>query len=97
VAKVIDVLSHIKRPEEKRQAIAALGDAPSYSALELLMKLAEDSAVAEEAYLAMVRIAGQGIPGVSKDRRRQVLKTVVEKSRNDRTKRRARKILSGIR
>jgi len=97
VAKVIDVLSHIKRPEEKRQAIATLGDAPSYSALELLMKLAEDPVVAEEAYLAMVRIAGQGIPGVSKDRRRQVLKTVVEKSRNDRTKRRARKILSGIR
>jgi HEAT repeat protein len=97
VAKVKDVRSHIRRPEEKRLAIAVLGDAPSYSALELLATLAEDSAVAEEAYSAMVRIAGQDIRGVSKDQRRQVLKTVAEKSRNDGIKRRARKTLSGIR
>jgi len=97
VAKVKDVRSHIKRPEEKRRAIAVLGDAPSYSALELLTTLAEDSAVAEEAYSAMVRIAGQDIRGVSKDQRRQVLKTVAEKSRNDGIKRRARKTLSGVR
>jgi len=97
VAKVEDVRSHIKRPEEKRRAIAVLGDAPSSSALELLTTLAEDSAVAEEAYSAMVRIAGQDIRGVSNDQRRQVLKTVVEKSRNDGTKRRARKTLSGVR
>jgi hypothetical protein len=97
VAKVKDVRSHIKRPEEKRRAIAVLGDAPSSSALELLTTFAEDSAVAEEAYSAMVRIAGQDIRGVSKDQRRQVLKTVAEKSRNDGTKRRARKTLSGVR
>jgi HEAT repeat protein len=97
VAKVKDALSHIKRPEEKRLAIAVLGEAPSYSALELLTTFAEDSAVAEEAYSAMVRIAGQNVRGVSKDQRRQVLKTVAEKSRNDGTKRRARKTLSGIR
>jgi HEAT repeat protein len=97
VAKVKDVRSHIKRPEEKRRAIAVLGDAPSSSALELLTTLAEDSAVTEEAYSAMVRIAGQDIRGVSKDQRRQVLKTVAEKSRNDGTKRRARKTLSGVR
>jgi HEAT repeat protein len=97
VAKVKDVRSHIKRPEEKRLAIAVLGDAPSSSALELLTTLAEDSAVAEEAYSAMVRIAGQDIRGVSKDQRRGVLKTVAEKSRNDGIKRRARKTLNGIR
>jgi len=97
VAKVKDVRSHIKRPEEKRRAIAVLGEAPSSSALELLTTLAEDSAVAEEAYSAMVRIAGQDIRGVSKDQRRQVLKTVAEKSRNDDIKRRARKTLSGVR
>ncbi|GAJ24205.1 unnamed protein product, partial [marine sediment metagenome] len=34
VAKVKDVRSHIKRPEEKWLAIAVLGDAPSSSALE---------------------------------------------------------------
>ncbi len=97
VANVKDVRSHIKRPEEKRQAIAVLGEAPSASALELLTTLAEDPAVAEEAYSAMVRIAGQDIRGVSKDQRRGVLQTVAEKSRNDGTRQRARKTLSGVR
>jgi len=97
VAKIKDVLPHIKRPEEKRQAIAALGEAPSSSVLELLRTFAEDPAVVEEAYSAMVQVASQDIRGVSKDQRRQVLQTVIEKSRNNRTKQRARKTLSGIR
>ncbi len=97
VAKVKDVRSHIKRPEEERQAIAVLAEAPIASALELLSTLAEDPAVAEEAYSAMVRIAGQDIRGVSRDQRRQVLQTVAEKSRNDETRQRARKTLSGVR
>jgi HEAT repeat protein len=97
VAKVKDVLSHVKRPEEKRQAIAVLAEAPSASALELLTTLAEDPAVAEEVYSAMVRIAGQDMRGVSKDQRRQVLQTVAEKSRNDGTRQRARKTLSRVR
>jgi HEAT repeat protein len=97
VAKVKDVQSHINRPEEKRQAIAVLAEAPSVSALDLLTVLAEDKAVAEEAYSAMVRIAGQDIQGVSKDQRRQVLQTMAEKSSNDSTKQRARKTLSGLR
>jgi HEAT repeat protein len=97
MTRVKDVWSHIKRPEEKRQAIAVLAEAPNASILELLTTLAEDPAVAEEAYSAMVRIAGQNIPGISKDQRRQVLKTVVEKSRNNSTKQRARKTLGAIR
>jgi hypothetical protein len=96
VARVKDVLSHIKRPEEERQAIAVLAEAPSSDALELLTKFAEDPAVAEEAYSAMVRVAGRNVPGISTDQRRQVLKTVADKSMNDGTKRRARKALSGI-
>jgi HEAT repeat protein len=97
VAKVKDVQSHINRPEEQRQAIAVLAEAPSVSALELLTTLAGDQAVAEEAYSAMVQIAGQDIHGVSKDQRRQVLQTVAEKSRNNGTKQRAQKTLSGLR
>lgn len=97
VEKIKDVWPYIKRPEERRQAVSVLGEAPSVSALELLTTLAEDAAVAEEAYSAMVRIAGQNIRGISRDQRRQVLQTVTEKSRNAGTRRRARKILSGIR
>jgi HEAT repeat protein len=96
VSNVKDVLSHIKRSEEKRQAIAVLGEAPSVSALELLTILSEDSAVVEEAYLAMIRVAGKDISGVSKDQRRQILQTVAEKSKNDGTRKRARKILNKL-
>ena len=97
VTEIKDILSHIKRPEEKQQAIAVLGEAPSASALKLLTTLAEDPAVVEEAYSAMVRICAKDVHGVSKDRRREVLQTVAEKSRNDGTKRRARKAVSGLR
>ncbi len=97
VARIKEMLSHIKRPEEKQQAIAVLGEAPSASALELLTSLAEDPAVVEEAYSAMVRIADKDIQGVSKDRRREVLQTVAEKSKNNGTRQRARKALRGIR
>jgi HEAT repeat protein len=97
VANIKDMRPHIKRPEETRQAIAVLGEAPSASALELLTTLAEDPAVVEEAYSAIVRIAAKDIRGVSKDQRRQVLQTVAEKSKNDGTKQRARKTLNGLR
>ena len=97
VAEVKDVRSHMKRPEEERQAIAVLGEAPSVSGLELLTALAEDPVVAEEAYSAMVRIAGQDIRGISRDQRRQVLQMVAEKSTNDGTRQRAQKALNGIR
>jgi len=97
VSNIKDVLPHIKRPEEKHQAIAVLGEAPSASALELLTTLAEDPAVVEEVYSAMVRIAAKDIRGISRDQRRKVLQTVAEKSNNDGTKRRAQKALSGLR
>jgi HEAT repeat protein len=97
VMKIKDLLPQIKRPEERRQAIAVLGQAPSASALELLMSLAEDQAVAEEVYSAMVQIAGQDISGISRDQRRQVLQMVVEKSKNDDTMQRARKSLATVR
>jgi HEAT repeat protein len=97
VARIVDLRSHIKRPEEKRLAVAVLGEAPSYSALELLKTFAEDSAVVEEAYSAMVQIAGQDVRGISRDQRRGVLEMVAEKSKNNGIKWRARKTLRGIR
>jgi HEAT repeat protein len=97
VAKIKDILSHIKRPEEKQQAIAVLGEAPSAAALDLLTTFAGEPEVVEEAYSSIVRIADRDIPGVSRDQRRQVLQTVAEKSKNDGTKQRARRILRGLR
>jgi HEAT repeat protein len=97
VAKIKDLLPQIKRPEERRQAIAVLGQAPSDSALELLTNLAEDPSVAEEVYSAMVQIASQNISGISRDQRRQVLQMAVEKSTNNDTRQRARKSLGRVR
>jgi len=97
VAKIKDVWSNVRQTEERHQAIAVLAEAPTAGALELLTSLVDDPAVAEEVYSAMVRIAGQDIPGVSKDQRRQVLQMVAEKSTNDGTKQRTRKTLGGLR
>lgn len=97
VSKVKEMWSRIKRSEEKRLAVAVLGEAPCVSALELLTSLVEDSAIVEEVYSAMVRVAGQNVRGVSRDRRRQVLQMVIEKSRNEGTKRAARRALGRLR
>jgi len=96
VARVMDLRPQIKRPEEERLAIAVLGEAPSSDSLELLTTLAQDPAVAEEAYSAIVKIAGAETPGLSKEQRQQALRMVAEKSGNNGTKRRAREALSKI-
>jgi HEAT repeat protein len=96
VAKVNEVLPLINRPEEKRLAIAVIGVVPSAGALELLMALAADPAVAEEACSAMVNLAGKDLQGVSKDQRQKTLQTVVEKSKNDATRKRAEEALKRI-
>lgn len=97
VAKIKDVWPNIKRLEEKRQAVAVLGQAPSAGAMELLTNLAEDPAIVEEVYSAMVQIASQDIGGISGDQRRQILQMVAEKSTNDDTKQRARRALGRVR
>ena len=90
------VLAHADRPEEKLQAIAVLGDAPSATALDLLKTMAADPALAEGAYSAMVTVAASDNSGISKDNRKQILQTVGEKSKNNGTKQRAKKTFSKI-
>ncbi|MCX6904261.1 MAG: HEAT repeat domain-containing protein [Verrucomicrobia bacterium] len=98
VAKVKELLPLVKEPAEKRLAIAALNTAPSAGALELLMTLAADRAIAEEAYLAIYTTAAQdNLKGASKELRQQALQLVVEKSRNARNKKKAEEALKRIR
>ena len=96
VARVNELLPLIRRPEEKRLAVAVVGAVPSAGALELLITLSADPAVAEEAYSAMVTLAGRNVQGVSPDQRRNALQMVVEKSGNRATKRKAEEALKGI-
>jgi len=96
VAKVNGLLPLITRAEEKRLAVAVLGTVPAAGSLELLMTLAADPAIAEEACSAMVSLAGRDIQGASKEQRQKALQTVAEKSKNDATKRKAREALRKI-
>lgn len=96
LARVKDVRPQIQRPEEERLAIAVLGEAPTAGALELLTTLAQDAAVAEEAYSAIVTVAAANVPGLSGPQRRQALQTVLDKSANNGTKRRAQEALKKV-
>jgi HEAT repeat protein len=99
VAKVSELLPLIQRPEEKRLAIGLVGAIRTAASLELLTTLASDPAVAEDAYSAIVNLADsdRSIPGVSREQRQKVLGTVIEKSKNDATKKKAEDRLKKIR
>src|ERR1035437_5374720 len=96
VGKVTELLPLIKRPEEKRLAIAAIGGIPTAGALGLLVTFVAEPAIAEDACSAIVKIvklAGGNLPGVSKEQRQKVLQAVVENSTSDETKKKASELL----
>jgi len=97
VARIKDLLTHIQRPEERRRAIAVLGEIPTTGALELLTSFTQDPAVAEEAYSALVNLAGGRRSGLSRQQRQAALQTVLDKSKNDGTRQRAQQALSRMR
>ena len=97
VARIKDLLPLVTRPEEKRLAIAATGALPTASALELLLGLTEDSAIAEDAFSAIVTLTAKSVPGVSDEQRQKALRTVTEKSANDALKKKADETLKKIR
>jgi HEAT repeat protein len=96
VGKVTELLPLLKRPEEKRLAIAAIGTIPTSGALEQLVAFAAEPAVAEDACSAIVKLADAPMPAVSKAQRRKALQVVVENSTSDATKQQARELLKAI-
>ncbi len=95
VAKVNELLPLITRAEEKRLAIAVISGAPTASALELLMAFAADPAIAEEACLPIVTIAG-GKTEANKELRQKALALVVDKTSSDSTRRKAQRALRAL-
>jgi HEAT repeat protein len=91
--KINAVLPLIKRPEEKRLAIAVIGGAPGAGALELLATFAADPAVAEDSCAALVKVASASSSGIPQAERQRALKTVLDYSKNDETKKRAEQLL----
>jgi HEAT repeat protein len=86
----------LTRPEEKRQAIAVLRGASSVQALEVLTEFAQDPALAEDAFSALVEAASRNTPGLAKAEREKALNAALVQSKNDATKKKAQKALSGL-
>ena len=93
VSKVAAALPLIKRPEEKRLAIAAVGAIPTAEALELLETFAADSAVAEDACSAILKLTDPAPPTVSREQRQKALQVVAETSTSDATRKKAGELL----
>lgn len=83
-------------PEQKRQAIAVLHGISSAQALEILTRFAEDPAVAEDAFAALVEAASRNTPGLAKAEREKALNAALAQSKNDATKKKAEKALAGL-
>jgi HEAT repeat protein len=95
VARVTEVRPLLQRPDETRLAIAALGNIPAFSALEQLVIFTAQAEVAEDACSAIVNLAGRNLEGSSPGQPQNALRTVLEKSKNDATRRKADRILQG--
>jgi HEAT repeat protein len=95
-SKLQDVMPLLQRPEEKRSAIGVIRELPAKTGLPLLLKLAEESAVADDAFTAIVDTAGKDRPGVSREARQNALQTVLDKSSNDATRKKAEDALKKL-
>jgi len=97
LGKVNEVLPLITRPDETKQAIAALGAIGAPGALERLANFVTDPPVSEEACAAIIALASRGdLKGVSKEQRQKALQAVIDNSRNGRTRQKAQEALKGI-
>jgi HEAT repeat protein len=95
--EIDNLLPLLKQPPEKRLAISALSGIPTAKTLKSLASLAEDPAIAEEACLAIVNVAtAKGLQSASKETRQKALQTVIDKSKNDSTRKKAGDALKAI-
>jgi HEAT repeat protein len=95
-SKVKELLPLIQRPEEKRLAIATVGDTPTPLAVECLITFAGDPDVADEACTALLKLADDAKPGITVAERQKALRTVVEKCKNGARKKKAREKLAQL-
>jgi HEAT repeat protein len=97
LAKVNEVLPLLGTAADKRSAISVLNAISSAGALELLLSFAADPAIAEEAFSASVNLAAKNdLKGASKQLRERALQTATEKSKDERTKKKAAEALNKL-
>jgi hypothetical protein len=96
-AKIKEFLPLIKRLEEKRLALSVASALPTSGALELLVTAAADAAITEEACLGIVNIVStKNLQGVSSELRKRALQTVLDKSQNASTLKKAQGLMPAI-
>jgi HEAT repeat protein len=96
LARVDAILPLATRAEEKRLVIATLSAIGSGGALERLTALAGDPPVADEAIAAIVRLAGRPNSGIPNAQRRAALQAVVDKSKSQSVRDRAKEALKDV-
>jgi HEAT repeat protein len=96
VTKVNAVLPLLKRPEEKRLAIAAVDGIPTQGALDLLMNFAAQDDVVDDACSAILNVTGKSAAGLPRDQKQKALETVAAKATNASTKKRAEDLLKKL-
>jgi HEAT repeat protein len=97
LAMVKEAFPLLTRPEEKRLAISVLGKIRSGGVLEALAAFVEDAAISDEAATATIQLAGGKDPrGFTKDQRTKALQTIIDKSQNEATKKKAEDALKTI-
>jgi len=96
VTKLRDVLPLVQRPEEKRLAIAALGDIWHPDAVDLLVTMVDDAAVLEDACSSLLKLGMRNVSGLPKPARQKALQTVIDKSANENARKRAEERLKGL-
>ena len=90
-----DAMKLAKRPEEKRLVLGVLGKVATPQSLALVVPALDDPALAEDAGLAAVLIAGN-IKGGDKEQTRSALQKVLQQAKNPKTRDRAKKALDSL-
>ncbi|MGO9201579.1 MAG: HEAT repeat domain-containing protein [Limisphaerales bacterium] len=96
IARLKESLPLMTRPEEKRQAIAVIHGISGVQALEILTNFAQDPAVAEDAFSALVEAASKDTAGRAKAEREKALNAALAQSKDEATRKKAQKALDGL-
>jgi len=90
IAKVRELLPVVERPEEKRRVVAVVSGVPTGKALDLLVSLAQEQGLVEEASQAILKVAtSNNLKDAARDQRAKALQTVLDKSQNEGTRTKA--------
>ena len=95
-AQLTLLLPLIKRPEEKRSAVAQLERIPTEGSLKLLVEMTSDATVTGEACAAILSSVAREKTPVPKEERQKALQAVLEKSTDEATRKKAETALTKL-